>query len=154
MMVGQNDSTEAIVAVIPLSGEYGHQLSELITEQLTFNGIRAIEMEQVNILLREYESQGYRKFDPSSLAKYGRLLGVKKILTGSVTTTDEDINFFPQATIKLKAIDVLTEEVSWIGEYSNRLWSPTLSTQRDIRRGAKHIVEEFIEAHGGLPLKL
>jgi TolB-like protein len=148
VMVNHDLSATATIAVIPLEGEFGQQASDLIAEQLAINGIPTIERAQIDAVLREHEFRGNDNFDQSSLAEYGRLLGVKKVFIGTITTIRGPLYSFPHVNITLKVVDVATGKVSWIGRYGNSLWTSAISTQGDIQRGAKHIVKEFIKVHG------
>lgn len=148
VMVMHDNSTKPTIAVVPLAGEYGQQTSDLIAEQLALNGIPTIERAQLDVVLREHGFHENDKFNQSSLAKYGRLLGVKKMLTGTITTARGPLYSFPHVNITLKVVDVETGKISWIGRYGNSLWTSAISTQGDIQRGANHIVKEFIKVHG------
>lgn len=133
---------------MPLQGEFGEQASDLIAEQLALNGIPTIERNQLDVLLRENGFKGNEMFDQASLPEFGRLLGVKRMFTGTITTVSGPLYSFPHANITLKVVDVSTGRVTWIGRYGNSMWTSAISTQGDIQRGAKHIVREFIKVHG------
>jgi TolB-like protein len=148
VLVDHDASKSPTIAIIPLQGEYGQQASDLIAEQLAMNGIPTFERAQLDVVLEEHGFKGNEKFDQTSLAEYGRLLGVRKIFTGTITAVRGPLYSFPHVNITLKVVDVETSKVTWIGRYGNSLWTSAISTQGDIQRGAKHIVKEFVKVHG------
>lgn len=148
VMVNHERSTTSTIAIMPLEGQYGAQTSDLIAEQLAASGIPTIERAQIDVILRENGYRGNANFDQSSIAEYGRLLGVKKIFTGTVTTDRGPLSSFPHANITLKLIDVATGKVTWIGRYGNSYWTSAVTTQGDLQRGARDIVSEFVKVHG------
>ena len=131
-----------------LTGAGHQQASDLIAEQLALNGIPALERAQLNIVLKEHGFRGNEKFDQTSLAEYGSLLGMKKVFAGTITAVSGPLYSFPHVNITLRVVDVATGKVTWIGKYGNSLWTSAISTQGDIQRGAKHIVKEFVKTHG------
>lgn len=136
------------VAVMPLKGSYGEQASDLISEQLALNGVSTVQRSQMNSILREHGYRGNLHFNQSSLVNYGKLLGVKKMLVGTISTLNGPLYSFDHANITLKVVDVETGKISWIGRYGNSMWTSAISTQGDIQRGAKKIVQEFVKVHG------
>ena len=97
--------------------------------------------------------RGNDMFNQDSLPRYGRLLGVEKIFTGTITTSRGGFSSYPHAFITIRLIDVPTGKVTWIGRYGNTKWSSAISTQGDIQRGARDIVQEFIKEAGGADLR-
>ncbi len=148
VMVDHDLSSSPTVAVIPLRGEYGEQASDLIAQELAMNAIPTVERAQLDAVLREHGFRGNPSFDQSSLAEYGRLLGVKTLFTGTISTVSGPLYSFPHVNITLKVVDVATAKVTWIGKYGNSMWTSAVSTQGDIQRGARDIVKEFIKVHG------
>jgi TolB-like protein len=148
VMVNHSLAEKPIIAIMPLEGDYGEQASDLIAEQLALNGIPTIERAQLKTLLRENGFKENEMFNQASLPEYGRLLGVKRMFTGTITTVSGPLYSFPHANMTLKVVDVSTGKVIWIGRYGNSMWTSAISTQGDIQRGAKAIVKEFIKVHG------
>ncbi|MDB4323503.1 CsgG/HfaB family protein [Akkermansiaceae bacterium] len=147
-MVNTAASGEAAIAVLPLQGESGEQMSDLIIEQLALNGVATVERAQIDSVLREHSYRSNANFDNSSFARYGKLLGVKKVITGTISKEGGPLYSFDHVNITLKVVDVATGKVTWIGRYGNSLWTSAISTQGDMQRGAKHIVKEFVAVHG------
>jgi TolB-like protein len=136
------------IAIMPLDGALGSRASDLIAEQLAVNDIATVERAKIDNILREHGFRDNANFDQSSLAKYGKLLGVKNILLGSVATDSNPLSSYPHVFITLKVVDVESSQVTWIGHYGNSYWSSAISMQGDLQRGAEHIVEEFLKVHG------
>ncbi|MCX6855986.1 MAG: hypothetical protein NTV80_13890 [Verrucomicrobia bacterium] len=134
--------------MLPLDGEFGEQASDLIVEQLGSQGVSVVDRSSLDAVLREQDFRRDSRFDQSSLAQYGKLLGVKKIMAGTTTAASGPLYSYRHVNITLKVIDVSTGRVTWIGRYGNSLWSSAISTQGDLQRGAKHIVKEFTRIHG------
>ena len=147
-MVKRDGKTSPQIAIMPLDGEYGAQASDMIAEQLALHGLPTIERAQLSVILKEHNYRENGNFDRSTFAEYGRLLGVKKIFIGTITTIGGPLASYPHVNITLKVVDVSTGEVTWIGRYGNSMWTSAISTQGDIQRGAKAIVKEFIKVHG------
>lgn len=148
VMVDHSSGKKPTIAIMPLEGEYGGQAADLISEQLAMNGIPTIERAQLETLMRENGFRGNEMFNQASLPEFGRLLGVRKMFAGTITTVSGPLYSFPHANITLKVVDVSTGKVTWIGRYGNSMWTSAISTQGDIQRGAKHIVLEFVKVHG------
>jgi TolB-like protein len=147
VMVAHN-SSDPKIAIMPLEGEFEEQASDFIAERLALAGIPTIERAQINSILREHGFKGDARFDQSSLAEYGKLLGVKKMITGTITSVSGPLYSFPHVNMTLKVVDVSTGQITWIGRYGNSMWTSAISTQGDIQRGAKKIVREFVKVHG------
>ena len=147
-LVPASSSANPAVAVLPLKGALGEQGADLNIEQLALNGIATVERSSIKSLLREHGYRGDSRFDQNSIAKYGELLGVSKVFTGTVTAKSGPLYSFDHVNITLKVIDVSTGQVTWIGRYGNSLWSSAISTQGDLQRGTKNIVKEFVKVHG------
>lgn len=139
---------DPVIAVLSLEGELGEQAADFITQQLAINGIAPIERSQINAVLTEHGFRNNSAFDVSSFAEYGKLLGVKKIFIGTISTVDGPLYSYPHVNMSLKLVDVETGRIVWIGKYGNSMWSSAISTQGDIQRGATHIVKEFIKVYG------
>jgi len=148
VLINQNEAKSPQVAVMPLHGAYGQQASDFITEQLATKGVATIERAQLNYILREHGFKKTDQFNQSSLAEYGRFLGVKKMLTGTISSVEGPLYSFPHVNITLKVVDVSTGQITWVGRYGNSFWTSAISTQGDIQRGAKKIVKEFVKVHG------
>jgi len=140
--------SKPVVAVLPLNGLHGEQASDYITEQLAVNGILPVERAQMDTILAQQGIRDYKNFDKSTLADYGKMLGVKKLFIGTISEISGSLYSFPHVNMTLKLIDVSTGNVLWIGRYGNSLWTSAISTQGDIQRGAKWIVQEFIKVYG------
>lgn len=136
------------VAVMPLDGPNGKQASDYITEQLAINGVMPVERAQIDSVLAEHGYRENKNFDQSTLANYGTMLGVKKLFMGTISEIGGPLCSFPHVNITLKLVDVSTGNVLWVGHYGNSLWTSAISTQGDIQRGAKCIVQEFIKVYG------
>jgi TolB-like protein len=102
VLVEHNASKTPTVAIIPLQGEYGQQASDLIAEQLALKGIPTVERAQLDVVLKEHGFRGNEQFDQTSLAEYGRLLGVKQIFAGTITAVRGPLYSFPHVNITLK----------------------------------------------------
>jgi len=146
--INYSPGSKSVVAVLPLDGEYGGQASDYISEQLALNGIQIIERAQVDTILREHGYRENKNFDQSTLSDFGKMYGVKKVFTGTISEIWSPMYGFPHVNITLKLVDVATGKVLWIGRYGNSLWTSAISTQGDIQRGAKFIVQEFIKVYG------
>jgi TolB-like protein len=147
-MVSHSTKQSPAVAIMPLQGEYGEQAADMIAEQLAIHGLPTIERAQLSAILKEHNYRESDNFDRSTFSEYGKLLGVKKIFFGTITTIGGPLYSYRHVNMTLKVVDVATGEVTWIGRYGNSMWSSAISTQGDIQRGAKAIVKEFITVHG------
>lgn len=148
VMVDHQYQSSPKVAILPLNGRYGQQASDLITQHLASNGIAAVERAQIDSVLKEHGYRNNKAFNQGSLARHGRLLGVKKVMIGTVTTADGPLYSFPHVNITLKVVDVESGKITWIGRYGNSMWTSAISTQGDLQRGANAIVKEFVKVHG------
>jgi TolB-like protein len=148
VMVHPSDGGPPKIAILPLTGNLGVQASDMIAERLAMEGIATVERGHLDEVMREVGFKDNAMFDQSSLPEYGKLLGVKVLLTGSVTSSRGLLSSYAHVFITLKAVDVATGKVTWIGRYGNSKWSSATSTQGDLERGAKDIVREFIKSHG------
>ncbi len=143
-----SSGSKPVVAVLALDGPHGEQASDYITEQLALNGILPIERTQIDAILAEHGYRDNKSFNQSTLADYGQMLGVKKIFMGTISEIRGPLYSFSHVNMTLKLVDVSTGNVLWIGRYGNSLWTSAISTQGDIQRGAKWIVQEFIKVYG------
>jgi len=148
VLLNHQASANPTVAILPLDGQLGAQASDLIAEELAREGIPTIDRTRLLFILQEQGFRGDMRFDQSSVAQYGKTLGVKKVFSGTVTTSRGPLSSFPHVFITLKVIDVETSQVTWIGRYGDPGGTWAFSTQGDLKRGAKKIVEEFIKVHG------
>lgn len=148
VMVHPSDGGTPHIAILPLTGVLGAQGSDMIAERFAMEGIATVERGHLDAIMKEVGFQGNAMFDQASLAEYGRLLGVKVLLMGSVTSSRGPLASYAHVFITLKAVDVATGKVTWIGHYGNSKWTSAISTQGDLLRGAKHIVREFIKVYG------
>jgi TolB-like protein len=137
-----------LLAVMPLEGEYGTQAADMITQELIVYGYRVLERSQIDPVLQELGYSGDRRFDPSSLPKIGKQLGVRRLFVGSITTIGGPLYSYPHANISLRLVEVATGKILWTARYGNPMWSSAISTQGDIQRGARDLVREFTRTFG------
>lgn len=116
----QGESRPA-VAVIPMRNETSEHidsaldalLSEVETRLVNAGHVRVISMEQQPKLVEEIKRQYSGAFDPSSVAKWGKQIGARYLVTGRVYNTDERqsgerrVQYF----LFMQVIDVETGEI-------------------------------------------
>lgn len=132
-----------LLAVMPLDGELGTQASDMITHKLLESGFRMVERSQIDQVLKELGYAGNRRFADFSLPKIGRQLGVQKLFVGSVTAAGGPLSSFEHVNINLRLVSVSSGEILWAAKYGNPMWTSAMSTQGDIQRGARDLVNEF-----------
>lgn len=132
-----------LLAVMPLDGEFGTQASDMITHKLLDSGFRMVERSQIDQVLKELGYAGNRRFADFSLPKIGRQLGVQKLFVGSVTAAGGPLSSFEHVNINLRLVSVSSGEILWAAKYGNPMWTSAMSTQGDIQRGARDLVNEF-----------
>lgn len=137
------------VAMLPLEGPFGSEATDMLTENLAEAGIATVErakvipMIAVDTDISPDEPAGVR-----SLGQYGQKLGVNYLFTGTVSTTSGPLYSYAHVFITLRLVDARTGQTRWIGRYGNPGWSSAMSTQGDLKRGARDIVKEFIKSGG------
>lgn len=136
-----------LLAVMPLDGELGTQASDMITHKLLESGFRMVERSQIDQVLKELGYAGNRRFADFSLPKIGRQLGVQKLFVGSVTTSGGPLYSFEHVNINLRLVSVGSGEILWAAKYGNPMWTNAMSTQGDIQRGARDLVNEFKDTY-------
>jgi TolB-like protein len=132
-----------LLAVMPLEGEFGTQASDMITHKLLDSGFRMVERSQIDQVLKELGYAGNKRFADFSLPKIGRQLGVQKLFVGSVTAAGGPLSSFEHVNINLRLVSVSSGEILWAAKYGNPMWTSAMSTQGDIQRGARDLVNEF-----------
>lgn len=85
------------IAVLPIRNETSEHIdstlsaliSDVETELINSNLFRVVSMENQKMLMDEVRAQQADGFDQSEVAKWGKQMGVKYIVTGKVFTADE-----------------------------------------------------------------
>jgi TolB-like protein len=119
----------------------------MITLKLLENGFRVVERSQIEQVLTELGYGGDKRFASSSLPSIGRQLGVQKLFVGSVTTAGGPFYSFDHVNISLRLVSVSSGEILWAAKYGNPMWTSAVSTQGDIQRGARDLVNEFMDTY-------
>ena len=109
------------VSVIPLRNETSEHidsaldalLSDIETTLVNAGHVRVISMEEQPKLVEEIKRQYAGAFDPSQVAKWGKQVGARYIVTGKVYSTDErqDGERRVQYFLFIQVLDVETGEV-------------------------------------------
>lgn len=84
-------------------------IADLLIIELSQNtGIRLVERENIEAILREQNLARDGRVDDATAARVGRLLGAKHIITGSFVTDRSGT-----MVVTLKSIDVETSRIAW-----------------------------------------
>lgn len=84
-------------------------IADLLTIELAQNtGIRVVERENIEAILREQNLARDGRVDDATAARIGRILGAKHMITGSFVTDRSGT-----MVLTLKTIDVETSRISW-----------------------------------------
>jgi TolB-like protein len=138
------------MAILPLDGPFGDQEADYLSVEFAENGIATVERAKVAPLVAV--DVGLRDKQPVSAvqnyAKYAEALGVRYLFVGTTSAERAALYSFPHADITLRLIDTRTGQTRWIGRYGNSLWSSAVSTQGDLKLGARNLVKEFVRAGG------
>lgn len=148
-VVLNSQTNNSTLAVLPLDGAMGNQASDLIAQELAVNDIET--MAQSKIVPLVAVDTDLSASSPDAIKKYadlGERLGVKYVLTGTVSAEGGPLYSFKHVNMTLNLIDVRTGETRWIGRYGNSLWTSAISQQGDLQRGSKAIVREFVASGG------
>jgi hypothetical protein len=111
------------VAIFPFqnttSEHIDSQLAAILSEAETWlveaNVVDVISRERQNQLLAEVRGQQDASFDPAHAAQYGRMMGVKYVLTGKVSTSDERMKDERrvQYMFFMQILEVETGRIAW-----------------------------------------
>jgi len=137
------------VALLPLDGPLGDQAVDLLSQEFAAKGIAVVERGRVVPLLAL--DTDLSSSSPDAVQNYGRLgdtLGVRYLFAGTVSADQGPLYSYRHVNMTLRLIDVRTGQTRWIGKYGNALWSSAISTQGDLQRGARDLVQEFVRAGG------
>ncbi|MBA3854798.1 MAG: hypothetical protein C0503_10290 [Gemmatimonas sp.] len=120
MPLAAQEDTRPTVAVLPfVNSAIGAANAELaplskgiadllIIELAQNTGIRVVERENIEAILREQNLARDGRVDDATAARIGRILGAKHMITGSFVTDRSGI-----MVLTLKTIDVETSRISW-----------------------------------------
>jgi TolB-like protein len=137
------------VAIVQLEGPLGEQAVDLISQELAMRGIAVVERARTReVVALDTDLSETSPATVDALSSYGEQLGVRYLFTGTVSAEGGPLYSFDHVNMTLRLIDVRTGQTRWIGRYGNAMWTSAISQQGDLQRGAKHIVDEFINAGG------
>ncbi len=119
----QKEGGTATISVLPFRNETSEHidsalhamLSEAETWLVDTNAVRVVSAERRPELIEEMRLENSGGFDASSISKFGKLLGVKYVLTGKVSTSDErkDDQRRVQYFFFMQVLDVETAQILW-----------------------------------------
>ena len=93
-------------------------LSSIETALVNTNRVTVVDRQRQDALYQELRDQHAPMFDPATVQRFGRMLGVKYIFTGKITSVDERLNKVRrvQYSLFLQVIEVETGAIRFQGE--------------------------------------
>lgn len=119
----QKEGGTATISVLPFRNETSEHidsplhamLSEAETWLVDSNAVRVVSAERRPELIEEMKLENSGGFDPAAVSKFGKLLGVKYVLTGKVQSSDEkkDDERRVQYFFFMQILDVESGQILW-----------------------------------------
>lgn len=132
------------MAIVPFKGDYGAESVRPMAQEFAKRSIAVLEGASViSIIGYDAALTDGTPQTVSLLQKYGQALHVDFVFMGTVEAIGGPVYPFDHVKMTMQLIDVRTGQTRWIGKYGESVWTSAISTQGDISRGAKQIVEAF-----------
>lgn len=119
----QKEGGTATISVLPFRNETSEHidsplhamLSEAETWLVDTGAVKVVSAERRPELIEEMRLENSGGFDPGAISKFGKLLGVKYVLTGKVQSADEkkDDERRVQYFFFMQVLDVETAQILW-----------------------------------------
>lgn len=119
----QKEGGTATISVLPFRNETSEHidsplhamLSEAETWLIDTGAVRVVSSERRPELIEEMKLENSGGFDPAAISKFGKLLGVKYVLTGKVQSSDErkDDQRRVQYWFFMQVLDVESGQILW-----------------------------------------
>ena len=137
-------ATSPKLAIVPFKGEHGPQSVDLIAQEFAKRDLATlVGASVISIIGYDIDFADASPNTANLLQRYSEELDVDFVLTGTVEAIGGPLYPFDHVKMTMRLIDVRTGQTRWIGNYGNSIWTPAISTQGDISRGAKQIAKEF-----------